>query len=107
MPILGGRTAEDILHANMVCGSPFEYQLPSLDIYFLEQAMLDPAALAKSQFSAVCSVFLVYRYKRRPLWGDAELVRVSFETFADRVYGMGNLIGGVKLKSQCVFVNTK
>jgi hypothetical protein len=44
--IITSVAGEGIAHADMVCGSPFEDQVARLDVNFLEQIVINPAALS-------------------------------------------------------------
>ena len=66
--------AVDVVEADVVCGVPFEEELPSFDVDFLEPAVLDPTAFAETEVCAVDLVFVVYCYECCALGCDAELV---------------------------------
>jgi hypothetical protein len=97
------RVDEHIVHGDMVCGSPFEYQMPRLDINFLEQTIIDPAGIVQPYIRTVHFVVIVYRHERSALWGNTKLMKVSGEVDAMRVHPMYNFVGRVNLKGQECF----
>ena len=68
---------------------------------------MDPAGFAEFQGCTVGLAFVIDCDEGGPLWGDAELVGVTFEFLAVWCYSIGDFVGGVELKSQTVHLRMR